>query len=283
MIRGLISILLLNLALIGCTAKQWDRPVLDGKSAQAKPIVGGDEVPSENAEAAYVVMIYGEKASGESYVCTGTFISDSVVLTAAHCLSENTSVMSMFFGVKPFEGAAVELPIDMAFAYKPKLGEAAEGNRRHDLAAIHFSGGLPAGAKIALLPNDVNHQDVSEVNYLLALGYGRTDGQEDSGTLGQDVGTLREVLLDRKYIGVNQNYFTVNQTTGRGVCYGDSGGPALSLAEDGKSVYVVGVASGVYGDAGGTKADECQSNSLYMRTSSYLTWLQEITSSQGLP
>lgn len=275
-IRSLISILMLNLTLVACTAKQWDHPDVN-PSKQQTPVVGGFEVSNENPEAAYVVMIYGEK-SGESYVCTGTFISESLILTAAHCLSENKDVMSMFFGRKPFEGAAAELPIVSVVNFQKLVVQDGDSKDRHDIALIEFSGGLPEGAKIAQLPTV--ETDVDKVKYVLALGYGRTDGKQESGTPGQDIGTLREVLLDRENMSVNQNYFTLDQTNGRGVCFGDSGGPALSLSGDGKTVYVVGVASGVYGSYGGTNADECKDSGLYMRTRSYLHLIKEISKPQ---
>lgn len=279
-IRSLITLLILNLALVACTAKKWDRPEMQA-AFQGTSVVGGAEVPSSNPEAAYVVMIYGENAAGASYVCTGTFISEDTILTAAHCLSENKEVMSMFFGLKPFDGAAVELPIvDMAYYSKadqrPSVKKTLDFASRHDLALINFSGGLPEGAKIAQLPLQAEN-DVDKVQNFLALGYGRTNGLQDGdGTLGQDIGTLREVLIAQQSLFLDKNYFTVNQTNGHGVCFGDSGGPALALSGDGKSVYIVGVASGVYGDTGGANADECQVSSIYMKTSAYLPWIQEL-------
>lgn len=280
MIRSLITLLILNLSLVACTAKQWDRASIEAAYQAPTSIVGGEETPKGNPEAAYVVMIYGEKA-GVSYVCTGTFISEDTILTAAHCLSENKDVMSMFFGLKPFDGSSAELPIVDMFYY----GKAAvlfgdtktmDFSARHDLAVIKFSGGLPPGAKIAELSPKAE-ADVYQSQNILVLGYGRTNGKEEGdGTLGEDIGTLREVLLNRERMAVGKNYFTVNQSNGRGVCFGDSGGPALSLSGDGKTVYVVGVASGVYGDTGELNSDECKVGSVYMRTSAYLPWIQEL-------
>lgn len=280
MIRSLITLLILNLLLVACTAKQWDRASIEAAYQAPTSIVGGEETPKGNPEAAYVVMIYGEK-DGASYVCTGTFISEDTILTASHCLSENKDVMSVFFGLKPFDGSSVELPIEKLIYYSKAQvlfnnQKTFDFDSRHDLAVIKFSGGLPAGAKIAELSPKAE-SDVYQSQNILAMGYGRSNGKEEGdGTLGEDIGTLREVLLNRERMAVGKNYFTVNQSNGRGVCFGDSGGPALSLSGDGKTVYVVGVASGVYGDTGGTNYDECKVGSVYMRTSAYLPWIQEL-------
>ncbi|MBS1969842.1 MAG: S1 family peptidase [Bdellovibrionales bacterium] len=276
-VRTLITFLVLQLALVACTSKKWDQP--DAQLQHEDAIVGGYEVTPENPEAAYVVMIYGEKANGQSYVCTGTFISDSVILTAAHCLSDRLELMSVFFGVKPFEVDATTLTLTDMKAYGADL-EDYKPDEREDMALIAFSGGLPKGAKIAELPEAVD--GLEKAGNLLALGYGRTDGLGDSETMGQDIGILREVLLRQKNVLIKENDFTVSQTDKRGVCYGDSGGPAFAVSNHGKSVRVVGVASGVFGSNGsGVKTDECQGSSIYMRTNHYLEWITGYVAKQG--
>jgi secreted trypsin-like serine protease len=276
--RTLITILVFQLALAtACTSKKWDQPDVQLQTKDA--IVGGYEVTSGNPEAAYVVMIYGEKANGESYVCTGTFISESVILTAAHCLSKSLDLMSVFFGVKPFEAGAVSLPLTDMKVYEADI-EDVKLDSRDDLAMISFSGGLPPGAKIAELPQEAD--EIDKARAMLALGYGRTDGLGDSATMGQDIGVLREVLLQQEDVRTKEGSFTVSQSHQRGVCYGDSGGPALALTEDGLSVRIVGVASGVFGSvASGINADECQGSSIYMRTSHYLKWISGFVPQQG--
>lgn len=269
-LRRLLTFILLA-TLVACSeSKEHEGPSID--TSRAKSIVGGVEVLEDNPEAPYVVMIYGEKASGESYVCTGTFISDSTILTAKHCIVDDPKSMSLFFGLKPLEVDSVEVPVISTLAFSAATADDKSANGREDIAIIKFDGGLPKGARIALLPTKDGMEDTAN---FWALGYGRTEGKADEETASKEVGTLREVYIAKSNLTLSANSFAVNQGDGHGVCYGDSGGPALAFAPGGKEMMVVGVASGVYNNSNDPDLDECRSASVYMRTSFYSTWLTE--------
>ncbi len=162
------------------------------------------------------------------------------------------------------------------------------------MALIEYSGGLPSGA-VALPLARPSSPRVTEFfsgggktpRSITALGYGRTTGKEltDGNDLGGS-GLLRIVELPVSQFDRNGVTFTVDQKKEKGVCFGDSGGPALLASErldDQPKLQLIGVASGVFSDEGVDEYalgfDPCAQNSLYTNIIPYLDWIDAIEKS----
>ena len=200
-----------------------------------EPEVPGEEEPLDQAEHGIVggqptnlfpavgALVY----QGHPF-CTGTLITPTTVLTAAHCV----------VGMQPHEVLFV-------------LGS--DGTRPHTVLEVtalqphpdyydlqHDVARLRLGSPASVPPMGVvQRMDASFVGRpLVFIGYGVSDGQRQTGG-----GRKRSVAVPIHDLAPTT--FSYRQEGG-GTCHGDSGGPALHQDEEGRWL-VAGVTS--YGDA----------------------------------
>ncbi len=100
---------------------------------------------------------------------------------------------------------------------------------------------------------------------VLVAGFGVTDGKTKEGA-----GTLRVAntkIIDTQY---SSSEVVVDQSTGSGVCHGDSGGPVF-LQIKGK-LYLWGITSRRLNNAN----EDCSGTSIHTNTLYYKTWLNRM-------
>jgi hypothetical protein len=222
-------------------------PVEPTASVQSQAIIGGVADPGDPA----VVMVVSHDANTTDE-CTGTVISPTAILTAAHCLDPATHP-NYTFGI--FVGAdgtklvlGQLLPVSGTYIH-PGYNAA---NSDNDVGIVTLV------APLGITPLPVNRAPL-DLNVIGAsariIGYGRNDYAQPGSA-----GPRRQATTTVASIG--QQTLVVGDNTNR-TCLGDSGAPAL--------VMIGGVETIVGEDSHGLFG--CTAPSTFMRTDAYLSFL----------
>jgi len=180
---------------------------------------------------------------GQTYpYCSGTLISPTVFLTAAHCGED---------------GSTVYVTFDSTYTSKSKLYTGTfysdplynqSQNDPHDIAVVVFDKPIK-GIEPAQLPTLGQFDQVDKDQQFTAVGYG---GQE---AVNQPGGPVIGYLDTREYavstfnaVGPGYLRLSQNPATGNGgTCYGDSGGPNFLGAGPSETDIIAGIT--ITGDA----------------------------------
>jgi V8-like Glu-specific endopeptidase len=191
-------------ALAGSPATAITNGTLDGN---AHPSVGGLVSPTQYSDGTWLY-------------CSGTLISSTVLLTAAHCATDGERVAVTFDsdyedGDKVYYGTFEADPL-----YPGSSSDS------HDIAVVVFDKAVK-GITPALLPEAGSLSDLSEDQRFTSVGYGAYE-------VTNEPGGHRYLYDDRRMVAtgelnaINKTWLRIsmNASTGNGgTCYGDSGGP----------------------------------------------------------
>lgn len=228
----------------------------------AENIVGGLGVLVHDGIQETTVALFKKSAEG-GFLCTASLISESVALTAAHCIPEKGEQAVLVFG-RNIRGKDIKVaPVADVLTPKTWHGASNTAKDQGDIALLQFEGGLPNGYHPAeLLSEDVKLENGETV---VLAGFGINDAKEKTGA-----GVLRktEVQIAKTHLGKTEIVF--DQTHGSGACHGDSGGPAF-LVEKG-IYYLFGVANRSYP---GRAPDDCAHQVVYTQVNAYRGWIED--------
>lgn len=239
-------------------------------------IIGGDR-----AEAGWynAVVSLHEADSSSVYIgpfCTGTLITDSVVLTAAHCLdvgrrkpkAMSPDSLMIYIGVSPVEAyyAGTLTYEDFLAVSETKIHSSYDNKKLiNDIALVRLAQPVPASVATPLpaLPADLGFTG-SDIGALLNFaGYGQDENGDYGVRLEVDhvLGGLGCTVAGCPGSGVAATQISYSNEIGP--CFGDSGGPAFIYRDN--TPYVGGITS--YGDS------TCTVYGVSTRVDAYEAWI----------
>lgn len=250
-----------TLVLLACAPRTIDR-----KQALITPatgVIGGQKVKAGSKEIYSTVGIYDRS---EKFLCTGTLISRSLVLTAGHCIGRKPKDMVVFF-TESIDSVTLE---NTRAVIDAKAHDDYDGQPRKNMADIGLLkmefAPLPRGYGPAELLADTTR--LKEKASFTAVGY----GVNWSWVAELGAGIIRSVQLNIDDPQFTKTEVLVAQSLTRGICLGDSGGPGY-MNVDGR-LQVWGVAS--RGDSLYSKViPDCFIYSVYTRVDAYLPWIHK--------
>lgn len=203
-------------------------------------------VPLDAAQVNAVVGISDRFSAGA--FCSGTLVSDTVVLTAQHCtVGSDATDLVVLIGED-----------ELAPLLEVAVVEKRETDDVTDMALLRL-GHPPADVvDVRPIPITLAPPSADDIGTLLEqAGYGDThDGSEG------------RYFVTELFDGLDATYITVNGEGRRGVCFGDSGGPTMHVSAQG-DVRVLGVLS--FGDP------ECMNSDNYSRVDQQRAFIEALT------
>lgn len=260
------NLLLLSVfALANCTPKGFAPLAVP---AGTKPsIIGGEKATASDAVTASTVsLMMGYKGKLYSF-CTGTLISEDLILTAAHCLHSvsDNQVFVAFGEVLPTELSDPNLQevVDWTTHPEYRVVRDATGamiSARNDVALVKLAQAAPEQAivvpileeSVALVPGES----------LLLAGYGLEK------EIGERIPAKGLNFVRVPLAKLWESILVTDQNNAKGACNGDSGGPAY--LETKKGLVVVGITRGPH-----DKAKDCRHYGEYTNATMFKTYILE--------
>ena len=238
-------------------------------------IVGGNT--AADGEFPFLVRLY-VTISGATYLCGGSLLSDTWVITAAHCLEgASASGISIRAGSNQKSSGGEVISATHLFVH-PDYDNSTLDN---DIALIELSAAVSApntGTISRLTTNEASA--MPEGSTVWVAGWGTTSFQ------GSGTENLLKVSVDVSYrdtCATNSDYFDYELTNnmlcagvpggGQDACQGDSGGPLFRFS--GNKTWLAGIVSWGQGCA---LADY---PGVYTRVANYDNWITQTINADG--
>lgn len=285
--KAALLLLAAILGLAACAPQQKQSADLATTSENDMSIVNGEAVETVDAIAASTVALYfvrpqvGSSTGDVQNFCTGTLISRTVVLTAAHCLADIAKMMDI-----PLEDLMPNIRIGFGTQVVSSLSdsrvvfrevvaarvhekyvidsvETATEVPMYDIGLVRLASPAPSSARaVKLLANSkalVKGREVTLAGFGLTSGWPRVSAKQMMKV---------KVLVDNPAVTAVQ--FTYRVQSGRSACSGDSGGPAYVKNAKG-DLLVAGVTS--WGD------QFCRMVGAYTTVPVFVPWIQQTSRS----
>lgn len=261
--RALVSPLGLTILLAGCGPEFEDPEKLGveliegaGPSGVAGKIYRGDPPDASYHDA--VVALHDRTSSGSVYTtpfCSGTLVTNQVVVTAAHCVTtgsggtSSAGSIAVYVGDDPSVDLASHVYTVSEVQRHPSYSTSTLYN---DIAVLRLSSPISEGyAPVSHLPSSlaITSADIGSTMNFAGFGYQETGAYGDKMQIDLPLGALGCGVSGCPSSGSTSTQVSYSQTGGYGPCSGDSGGPMF--INRGGTVYLAGVTS--YGDASCTR------------------------------
>jgi secreted trypsin-like serine protease len=316
-----------TLALLGCgsqNAQQQDTSKVQSVQvssseraavASVTPRVINGSIPKDGSYESVALLLSeanvsvngGPASRRQLSICTGTLISPTAILSAAHCINEmllktaieratgpdgkplNAKIIgSVEFRVafvrsiaelaeKPelsLEVARVIEHEDFALTKRPWVAFQKNPGRWDDVSIVQLARPV-TGRRVQKLAtaDQINSQDASLGHQFAGYGLSNEKDPKSAGILMEGTARLGDVGTNEFIAGVNDEQVA---------CHGDSGGPIFL---DGSDRVQIGIASRINkqvglgdlwgGITGNVKAPSCELGLVYTRVDVYLDWIKK--------
>ncbi len=248
-VARLTTAVVVSAALLACSEQPMSAP----QTPTPNFIING--VPTGTDFASVGALLFDFNAdgviNGDDEWCTGSLISRTVFLTAAHCvISSYTPPGTQFYVsfASDLYGSSFQAIQATGYTFDPAFGH--DQADLHDLAVVFLPANATKGMKIYQLPTAgllerLSYQNGLKDAVFVNVGYGTSNtrtGVPDFPYDGLRSTSESEFLgLQPAWLGLNMN---ISATDLGGDCYGDSGGP--KFLKGNLNVIVATVTTGDY-------------------------------------
>lgn len=243
---------LFTLCILGCGSSN-QRLLTPANSS--RQIIGGDDVNNSALIKTVTVKLYFTRSDSVQVFCSGTLISQTAILTAAHCLRDVVSGNVTFFDgshITDFTAAIIH----------PKYDRLAEKNR-HDFAILKFKKEIPI-QQYAQLPSSLNEPRNGAA--AMIAGFGKTSIDDENAFNSFELKSLDVQISD---INFSDSEVEINEGHDTGACHGDSGGPGYIISWGNVVVW------GVDSRNSPKSQQDCTGYELYSRALTVKDWIQQ--------
>lgn len=266
-IRNITLTVLSLLVMSGCFQKKFETAALEPNDSDLNKIIGGIDVNLEDPLSKNIAMLLNTETSE---ICTATLIEKyegnvtvQALLTAGHCVPSEKENLNVYFDLNPLSENSVTTPAAVENIITHQ--EYSRGKVDSvDLAIVFLQHKFPSNF-YAVKINTKQFPLIGKKIYL--AGYGNNSALVDS----EGFGKLRKV--ETIISSLSEGFIEVDQSNGKGICDGDSGGPAF--IKRGDHYILVGVSKLVY-DKNNTGRPSCLNVSKFTSTAKYYDWILKV-------
>lgn len=248
-IKRSASALLLAAAVVACERSE------ETLAPTSKPqyIVAGEPTGSSlysNVGAIYADFTGNRRIEGDELICTGSLISPTVFLTAAHCVEFLPAGTQVYVS---FDDTAFPRPSGLiaATSYAWDPGYAHDSGDYHDIAVVLLPQNSTRGMTPVKLPKAGALDALAakgELSKTLFVNVGYGYNANYKGIPSFEFDGVRKYSYS-EFMGLTQAHLGLlmqNSATGEvGDCYGDSGGPKF-IKGDNSTIYAIVITGDVY-------------------------------------
>lgn len=223
----------------------------------------------------YILSTGNQRAS----TCGGSILSETWILTAAHCIVGLNESVDLYFGSTNVYTFPVIISANHSVAHEGYNA----ANNNNDIAVVQLESALnftPGIQPITLIPlSDINNDLVDKVATVMGFGYtSDVNPQESTDLLYTRVSIISNDVCKEYYdadivadsVICAKGYTSKNDS----ICHADSGGPMV-IKNDADQYIQVGIDAFV-----STKGCTVGYPSGYVRVGSFLEWISKQT---GIP
>lgn len=262
--------MVLLLSVFACSTGQVELLPGAGPSHPSPKVYGGDAPDAPEHDAVIGMHEVTKRGVYTQPYCSGTLITDTVVLTAAHCLTgtkgaritvTKASDVAVYVGDDPSVDLATSLYAVTEVSVHPSYNP---NTLRNDIALMRLS--VPASVTpVGALQSSegFTSSDVGSTVNFAGFGYDETRGYGVKLQADSTLGGLGCSVSGCPDSGDASTQVSYAQGSGVGPCNGDSGGPMFVYRTSG--TYVGGITS--YGDA------NCTVYGVSTRVDAYQSWI----------